>query len=247
MTEAVDMVSSAESGFDFSPPERGSKAKLTLKYHKRKLAFEYGCKAAPAVEEQAASESKEASSKSEAEAVLGQVPILDNPDDAKPKGMGHLAAAAWKGDAELVQELLEEGADMEVKDASGRTVLALAAIRQKPDIMNLLIEKKANVDAKDDGGISALMWAARDGHANEVEILADAGADVNAPDEDGMTAIKLAALFNHVDVLRVLVGSGADPKPALAFAQKFPSKSPDAVRFLLKTVLKDNLPPEQQS
>ncbi len=96
--------------------------------------------------------------------------------------------------AEIIQALLNKGADLNAKNTREETVLMLAscAIGASNDIVKILLDRGANVNAKKIDGETILICAAAQGHPNIVKLLLEKGADPNARRQDGMTATKLA-------------------------------------------------------
>ena len=54
-----------------------------------------------------------------------------------------LINAAWTGDVEKVQQLIEQGADVNDRNKEGKTALNLAREEGNTDIVNLLLEAGA--------------------------------------------------------------------------------------------------------
>ena len=88
--------------------------------------------------------------------------------------------------AEVVQLLLDHGADPKARGEYNRTALMLANTAAK---VKLLVAKGAEVDAKDEYGQTALMHAAEQGNAAVASALLDSGASINATDNKGATAL----------------------------------------------------------
>ena len=88
--------------------------------------------------------------------------------------------------AEVVQLLLDHGADPKARGEWNRTALMLANTAAK---VKLLVAKGAEVDAKDEYGQTALMRAAEKGNAAVASALLDNGASVNSTDNKGLTAL----------------------------------------------------------
>lgn len=100
-----------------------------------------------------------------------------------------LLEAVKRGDREQVKQELAQNADLEARNATGRTPLALAALKADYETVTLLLEKGANIESKDDAGLTPLMWAAFGGNPRVVQTLIDKGADINAKDAHGGTAL----------------------------------------------------------
>lgn len=106
---------------------------------------------------------------------------------------------------EKVQELLESGADINVFDEYGDTILMHAAAYGKARVVEYLIAQGADINLMDDDNDNALIMAAYSGHANVVEILMNHNARLNEQNKYGETALISAAREGHFDVVNVLV------------------------------------------
>ncbi|KAI0023788.1 ankyrin repeat-containing protein [Xylariomycetidae sp. FL0641] len=122
-----------------------------------------------------------------------------------------LAAAAEFGHKEMVELLLDKGADIGARDESHETALHRATDNGYKEIIGLLLDRGADVNAQHKYRGTALHEAARRGHKEIVELLLDGGADVNAkgPEYRG-TALHVAALRGHKEIVELLLDGGAD-------------------------------------
>jgi len=121
-----------------------------------------------------------------------------------------LMGATSDGDKKLVQSLLKEGTDVNVRDWDELTAIIPAASSGQLEIVKLLVKEKADVNAADKDGITALMEASIMGHVKVVEFLLENGAEVDATAKSGVTALWLAAGEGKVEVLEKLLAQGAD-------------------------------------
>lgn len=96
---------------------------------------------------------------------------LPAPDRGTP-----LMAAASLGDLEEIGQLLDNGAEIDATDKSGRTALMFAAINGQTAAVDLLAKRGADVNAKDHNGDTPLMAAALYGHQETCDTLIDHGA-----------------------------------------------------------------------
>lgn len=147
--------------------------------------------------------------------LIGAGARINRPSDCESP----LAVAAEGEKIELVQLLLEHGADPNLGSSSmfeSNTVLQLAARTGSLDIVKLLIEAGADVNAPASCPFSetALQAASSQGHEQVVACLLESGADVNAPDNHRsqfpQTAITTAVEMNHLRLIRLLLDAGAD-------------------------------------
>ena len=106
-----------------------------------------------------------------------------------------LMRAAYSADLELVQLLLEYGADTSIRSSENETPLLAAAghgwidgysqgksFPERLEVIRLLVELGADVNWADDAGITPLMVAANMGDTDIVQYLVDNGADLGAHD-----------------------------------------------------------------
>jgi ankyrin repeat protein len=133
---------------------------------------------------------------------------------AQGDGMTGLHWAASNDDLELVQILLDAGADVKAETRLGAvTPLFMACKNGSASVIEALLKAGASATAPDAHGTTPLMIAAAAGGAEAVKVLLDHGADVNAKETSHeQTALMFAAAFNRDAAIKVLVARGADAK-----------------------------------
>ena len=105
-----------------------------------------------------------------------------------------LQVAVPMGDTEMVQLLLEHGADESAVVASGRTPLAQASYFGNEAVALVFLEKGvAGVSAKDTVGMTPLHWAALKGQSEVVRVLIELRANVSAEDNSGQIPVEMAS------------------------------------------------------
>jgi len=104
---------------------------------------------------------------------------------------------------------LVEVADVNWRNADGKTPLHAAVAAECMDAVNVLLESNADVDAADEQGWTPLHYAARVGNVELVRRLIAAGADVNVEDVDGNTPLHVA---KNEEVALELINANADIK-----------------------------------
>jgi uncharacterized protein len=121
-----------------------------------------------------------------------------------------LIAPAQNGDTAAVRQLLNQGANIEARDAIvGATALIEAAFSGNAETVKLLLERGANIEARGNDTRTALMTAARWGRIDVVELLLAKGANIEAKDMRGDTALTFATRGLHSDVANLLRAKGA--------------------------------------
>lgn len=112
---------------------------------------------------------------------------------------------------DLMQQLLQRGANVNRVDESGETLLMDAASRNLNESVQILLNAGAEIEARAEAtGNSALIFAALEGYINIVQILLDRNADIDARNNNGESALMLAAARGRPDVVRLLLQRGAD-------------------------------------
>ncbi|KAH8901754.1 ankyrin [Thozetella sp. PMI_491] len=114
-------------------------------------------------------------------------------------GRTALQAAAGMGNIDLIEILLEVGADANAPPAPRRGVTALqaAAIKGYIRVAQLLLDAGADVNAAPAAkeGRTALQGAAEHGRIDMLQLLINAGADIYSSGYD--RAIELATEYGH--------------------------------------------------
>ena len=100
-----------------------------------------------------------------------------------PRALINLVPPGGPGDPALIRAALDRGADVNVRDLKGRTVLMLLAISEQvtPQIVQELITRGADVNAKGSDGLTALDHAMRLGRQPIIDVLIRAGAKSTLP------------------------------------------------------------------
>jgi Ankyrin repeats (3 copies) len=97
----------------------------------------------------------------------------DKETDRAARELWHTAGI---GDVDRLNQLMNQGVDVNVCDRTGVTALMRAAYHGQLSIVQALIEQKADLNARDSGGLTALTMAKHAGHPDIVDVLLSAGA-----------------------------------------------------------------------
>jgi uncharacterized protein len=116
--------------------------------------------------------------------------------------------ACHDGQQEIVQYLLDKGANVNAVDEEGNTALDTAVLARRVEIVRLLISRGAKVNTRDLRGFTPIASAAWAGSTQIVGILAEARADLRA-DTHGLTPLMFAASAGNIETIQLLVKLGA--------------------------------------
>ena len=128
-------------------------------------------------------------------------------------GMTALHWASERGDAALVEILLNAGADVDVVTRIGDyTPLHLAGKAGSAGAVEALLEAGSDpVAVTATGAVTPMHFAAGAGNADAIAALARHGAAVDARESDrGQTPLMFAAASDRVEAVRALLAHGAD-------------------------------------
>lgn len=128
-----------------------------------------------------------------------------------PDGFHPLGLAAFFGNKETVDALLQAGADVNQQSREAMKVSALhsAAAARRPDIVEMLLAKGANPHLRAEGGVTVFHEAGATGQIEVAEMLLKRRADINATDGSGKTPLAHALNSRHEAMVGWLRAHGA--------------------------------------
>ncbi len=152
-------------------------------------------------------------------------------------GESPVLTAVYYGAKEILQQLLEWGAELDPFEAAavgdvdrlsdlvrvqpsvinryshdGFTPLALASYFGHAEAVRILLGKGADVNARSKNALQndPLHNASAGNHPEVAALLLDAGADANKPEGRGWTPLHLAANGGYLELAQLLIARGAD-------------------------------------
>ena len=116
-----------------------------------------------------------------------------------------LLAAAASGDVAAIAAALDDGANVDARDATGRTPLLVATVADQVDAVRRLLAAGADVDLQDDRLDNPFLYAGAEGLLEILRLVNEAGADPAITNRYGGTALIPASERGHVEVVRYLL------------------------------------------
>uniref|UniRef100_A0A670ZNS9 Ankyrin repeat domain-containing protein 17 n=1 Tax=Pseudonaja textilis TaxID=8673 RepID=A0A670ZNS9_PSETE len=122
-----------------------------------------------------------------------------------------LTLACAGGHEELVQTLLERGANIEHRDKKGFTPLILAATAGHVGVVEILLDNGADIEAQSERTKDTpLSLACSGGRQEVVELLLARGANKEHRNVSDYTPLSLAASGGYVNIIKILLNAGAE-------------------------------------
>ena len=101
--------------------------------------------------------------------------------------------------------LLNDGIDVDSKNAAGFTALYIACCRNQQEIVKVLLERNANANIKTNDYNSAMHELSRNGNNLLAELLIKYGVYINIRDMNGWTPLHEACENGHVEFVELLL------------------------------------------
>lgn len=121
-----------------------------------------------------------------------------------------LLRAAGRGEADEVARALRAGAELDTRDALGRTPLLLAVTQDRVDVARLLVAMGADPDALDRQHDTPWLVTGVTGSVPMVEALLPGKPDLKILNRYGGTSLIPASERGHVDYVRRVLRTGID-------------------------------------
>jgi len=105
--------------------------------------------------------------------------------------------------------LSEKGADFNLKDSSGKSLLHLAVSKSREETVNFLIQKGLDVNLVDNNGDSPLIIATKWHKGKIVKLLIENGADKSLKNLAGETPYQIALNKKFLDIAQIFDSENA--------------------------------------
>jgi ankyrin repeat protein len=113
-----------------------------------------------------------------------------------------LGFAVQIGNTELVEALLDAGADPNAKNGLGQA--PIHRVGDNVEVLEILLKAKADPNLPMEGGVTPLIDAVNNNRVDVVKILLAAGADPTRTDEAGRTALAVAERNSQSELITLL-------------------------------------------
>ncbi len=124
------------------------------------------------------------------------------------QGFRAIHFASYRGNIDIINYLLKNGANLEIKTKKGLNVLHIAAQGDQPQSLVYFLEKfKFDLDLVDKLGSSVLHWTCYSGSENVFNFIIHRYldlVDINKKDNQGLTPLHLAIISGKNDKLIIL-------------------------------------------
>ena len=112
---------------------------------------------------------------------------------------------------ESVNFLLQNGADVNLRDMFGFTALHHAVYDRRIDLVKLIVEVgKANIEARDNFGTTAFIISSLKNSLEVMKFLFGNNADINAQSKVGFSALFFASKHGFLNIVKFLISIRAD-------------------------------------
>lgn len=125
-------------------------------------------------------------------------------------GKSYLLSAVETGDVEIFKILINNGADVNIKDAKGKTPLHSVASKNNIEMAKFLLENKANANIQDKSGQTPLHYAVSNNNLEMTKLLLKNKVRVDIKDKSGKSPLHQAAFVKDIDMIKLLIEKKAD-------------------------------------
>lgn len=130
-------------------------------------------------------------------------------------GRNYLMWAAYKGNLELSQFLIDEGSKTDIIDDHGYNLITFTAVagQAEPEMYDLILKNGGKADATNRDGANALLLLAP--HLKDdtmIKYFQEKGLNIHAKDHNGNGMFNYAARMGNIEMMEKLIAMGLDHK-----------------------------------
>lgn len=125
-------------------------------------------------------------------------------------GRTALVAACGRGNLEIAQTLIKNGADLTITDNDGATPLTISCLSGHFEVVKFLLLSGAVIETPNHDLATPISCAAIGGHLRIAQLLLDRGASIEAQDIKERTPLHIAVTGGHLELFRLLLDRGAN-------------------------------------
>ncbi|WP_310558343.1 ankyrin repeat domain-containing protein [Flavobacterium sp.] len=118
-------------------------------------------------------------------------------------GSSMLILACYRGNHEVAQFLIDNGADLNYVSKNG-TALMACVVKNESLLVDELLKKNTNLDLADSNGVTALMYAVQLENVQMVKKLVNSGANSTLKCKQNKTAFEYAVFSNNEEIINLL-------------------------------------------
>lgn len=123
----------------------------------------------------------------------------------------NLLEAIQKNQLQFVEEQLEKGANVNLTDKNGKSLLLIATYDNNIEMAKLLVSYKADVNQQDQMQDSPFLYAGAAGHLKLVQLYLSHGARFDVFNRYNGTALIPASERGHLEVVKLLANTKGFP------------------------------------
>ena len=127
------------------------------------------------------------------------------------EGLTALHYASYRGNIQLFELLIKNGASVDMVTNLGKNVIHMAAEGNQPSMMIYLISKEhQSSQSIDENGSTPLHWACYSGAEESINFLLNLGANIDAQDKEKLTPLHLAVIGGRDKIILKLLQKNAN-------------------------------------
>ena len=141
--------------------------------------------------------------------MLGFPNTVDSEVECPVQKQTAIVCACFSGHEEIVQSLVESGANVDSFGSNGIVPIVAAIRRKRHSLVNYLISKKCEINMIPTAFESPLRAAVKANDSVTISACLNAGADIEEIDATGLSLLQEAGRLGNISALKTLIARGA--------------------------------------